>query len=277
MSWIVPDTAFVTPLTYMLVALAATLLIGFSKSGFGGGVGVLATPLLLLALPGNVALSIILPLLIICDLFTLTHFPRQWNKRSYWLLMPGTLMGFFAGFAFLLCFASSEGQGEAGERWIRLVVGTVSLVFCALKVFDPLIRKLKDRKPGEKDFRPGLAIGLAIGLPAGFSTVIAHAAGPLVTMFLLPQRLTPQDFVGTSARYYLTVNLLKVPLYILTGLIAQRDFITFQTLKWNLWLVPFCPVGVALGAWLNRRLGGRIFTFVIYILLFLTGIKMIAG
>jgi uncharacterized protein len=270
MNWIVPEGALVSPLTYILVALAATLLIGFSKGGFGGGVGVLATPLLLLVLPGNIALSLLLPLLIVCDIATLRHFPRNWGSKSYKLLLPGTLVGLFGGLAFLVWFADAEN----GERAIRLIIGIVALGFVALKIAGPRLRVFITREVREHQ-PPGWKTGVIAGLIAGFTTMVAHAAGAIVNMFLLSQKLDPQKFVGTCARFFLTVNASKIPLYVLASFISEKEFMTWQTLKWDLWLVPVCPIGVALGAWLNKRLDAKIFTLIIYILLAITGIKMI--
>lgn len=277
MSWIMPESALTNSLAiYMLVAIAATLLIGFSKGGFGGGVGVLATPLLMLVLPGNVTISLILPILIVCDIFTLIHFPKHWDKRSYKLLLSGTFLGYIAGMAFLVCLVGKGDSAQTGEKWIRIVVGVVALLFCLIKVLEPVWKKtLKSVGESQKPFRTGLKMGMFMGLLAGFTTMVAHAAGSIVTMFLLPQRMDPKTFVGTCGRYFFTVNVSKVPLFILASHLAERDFITLDTLKWGLWLIPFCPIGVALGAWLNHRLSGKIFTIIIYLLLFLTGLKMI--
>jgi len=267
MDWIVPHVvrAGISPGSYVLLACAATLLIGVSKGGFGGGVGVLATPLFLIALPGNVTLSLVLPLLIVCDVFTWGHFPRDWHPRSYWSLGSGTAIGLMLGLFALLWFAREDVDGD---RWIRLIVGCVSLTFCVVQGY-----RVLRRRPGR--FRPGIGAGAAMGVVCGFTTMVAHAAGVFVDMYLLALRLDKRAFVGTCARYYLTFNLLKVPLYLLAGALAQEDYITFQTLKWDLWLFPLCPLGVALGAWLNRRMSGKTFTLIIYFALAATGAKLL--
>jgi uncharacterized membrane protein YfcA len=268
MDWIVPECATAPPWLYVLVTAGATLLMGVAKGGFGGGVGVLATPLLLLVLPANVALSMLLPLLIVCDVFTLGHFPRDWHPRSYGMIAGGTLIGLAIGLYLLLFFARSDVDGD---RWIRLFVGAIALFFCLLKAW----RVLRREKPAA--FRPGWGIGTAVGILCGITTMVAHAAGLLVAMFLVAQRLEPRKFVGTTARYYLTFNTVKVPLYLLATTLGERDYITWETLRWNLWLLPLCPLGVAVGAWLNKRMRGTVFTLIIYVLLALTAVKMLVA
>lgn len=268
MGWIVPECALVAPWAYMLVAASAVLLIGFSKGGFGGGVGVLATPLLMQVLPFNVALSMLLPLLIVCDIFTLRHFQKEWHPRSFWMIAGGTTIGLVVGLFALRYFASRQVDGD---RWVKAIVGVTALGFCIVQALRALHKRGKPLLP----WRPGILTGTLTGILCGITTMIAHAAGALVSMFLVAQRLEPKRFVGTCARYYLTFNSLKVPLYLLLTGVSNKNFITWQTLKWDLWLVALCPLGVAAGAWLNRRLSGRFFTLIIYVLLGITGLKML--
>ena len=267
MSWIIPDGVEVAPGVYMLTVVAAVLLIGFSKGGFGGGVGVLATPLFLLVLPFNTALSMILPLLIVCDIFTLRHFPRDWHPRSFWLIAGGTIVGLVIGVFALRYFAREDVDGE---RWVKLIVAVTALLFCGIQA----VRAI--RKKASLPFKPGIVVGTVTGVICGITTMIAHAAGAVVNMFLVAQRLEPRKFVGTCARYYLTFNSTKVPLYLLLTAASDKPYITWQTLKWDLWLVPFCPIGVAVGAWLNKRMSGRVFTLLIYVFLGITGLKMLS-
>jgi uncharacterized membrane protein YfcA len=220
---------------------------------------------MLLVLPGPVALSMTLPLLIVCDIFTLRHFPHDWHPRSFRLMAGGTVIGLGIGLWLLLWFARANVNGD---RWIRLTVAATALLFCALKTWQGFHR-------GAGSFRPGWTIGTLTGILAGITTMVAHAAGLLVNMFMLAQRLDQRRFVGTCARYYLTFNTAKVPLYVLATFLAEKDYITWTTLKWDLWLVPLCPIGVALGAWLNRRMSGRVFTLVIYALLAVTAARML--
>lgn len=266
MDWIVPDGVTAPAWVYMLVAAAATLIVGVGKGGFGGGVGVIATPLFLLVLPGHVALSLMLPLMIACDVFTLRHFPRDWDSRSFALIAGGTVIGLGIGLYLLVLFAR---EGVDGDRWIRLAVGGVSLLFCALKAW----RAVRGERQGR--FTPGLGVGTATGVLCGITTMVAHAAGLLVSMFLLAQRLEKRRFVGTCARYYLLFNTVKVPLYMLATALADKEYITLKTVRWDLWLLPLCPLGVALGAWLNTRISARGFTLVVYVLLALTGLQMV--
>jgi uncharacterized protein len=265
----VPAGALAGPAGYLAAAIGATLITGLSKAGFGGGLGVIATPLMMMVLPANVAISMMLPVLIVCDILTLRHFPREWDRATFRGIAGGTCVGLVCGLGLLLLFARSDVDGE---RWIRLIVGTVSIFFCLLRV---LRWRWHGASPAQAPVPP-VAVGVPLGVAAGTVTMVAHAAGPIVDIYLLLRRVDRARFVGTAARYYLTFNTAKIPLYLLASVLAQRDYITWSTLRWDLWLFPFCPLGVAAGAWLNRRLTGKAFTTCIYVLLFITGVRMLA-
>jgi hypothetical protein len=249
----------------MLLAALATLLIAVSKGGFGGGAGALATPLLLLAVRPGVALALVLPLLIVCDVFTLRHFPRDWHPRSFWLVAPGTFLGLFVGLYFLVLFAR---HGVDGARWIRLIVGVTALAFCVIQGARRFVAR-------HATLKPGIVLGTITGLLCGFTTMVAHAAGALIDMFLVSQRIEPRKYVGTCARFYLTFNTIKIPFYVAASAMAGGQYLTWKTLQWDLWLVPLCPLGVGLGVWLHRRMSDTVFLVAIYIMLGLVGVKMV--
>jgi uncharacterized membrane protein YfcA len=83
-----------------------------------------------------------------------------------------------------------------------------------------------------------------IGVLAGFTTLVANAAGPLMVIYMLAMRLPKMDFVGTSAVFFLILNLFKVPFMVHLGLINVESF------SINLWLAPI----VVAGAWFGRKL-----------------------
>jgi uncharacterized membrane protein YfcA len=87
-----------------------------------------------------------------------------------------------------------------------------------------------------------------LGVLAGFTTLVANAAGPLMAIYLLAMRLPKMEYVGTAAVFFLLLILFKVPFMISLGLITPPSF----TL--NLWLAP----AVLAGAWLGRRILPRI-------------------
>ncbi len=88
------------------------------------------------------------------------------------------------------------------------------------------------------------AASLALGAGAGFSTMVANAGGPMMTLYLLRLGVTKNTFLGTVAWFFFAVNLLKVPFS------AQLGLITPQSLVISAALVP----GIVVGALVGRRL-----------------------
>ena len=85
------------PTTFWLCALGAVLLIGIAKAGFGGGVGILAVPLLALTVSVAEAAALLLPLLMACDVFAVQHYRETFDKVSVVRLLPGSILGIGAG------------------------------------------------------------------------------------------------------------------------------------------------------------------------------------
>jgi uncharacterized membrane protein YfcA len=92
-----------------------------------------------------------------------------------------------------------------------------------------------------------------MGLFAGFTTMIANAAGPVMVLYLLAMRLEKLEFLGTAAAFFLAINWIKVPFALQLGLINQ------ESLGLNLWLLPAVAVGALSGRWIVARINQRVF------------------
>lgn len=239
--------------TYIVAALAIVL-VGISKAGFGGGTAILATPLLALVFPASTAIGILLPLLILTDLISLYFYRGDWEREPLLRFFPGCIVGILAG-SFLL--------GVVDERWLSGILGAICLGFCLLRWL------ARGRAPLSGSAQPGWIRGSTIGVLTGVASTLAHAAGPVFAMYILPYGYSPRKFVATTVLAFTVVNLLKLPGYL--GL----EVITASTLADSLWLALWVPVGVLIGLWMNRHLSPERFKVIIYLILFLSGIKLI--
>jgi len=261
--WIVPPGHQVPPALYVPATAAALLMIATSKGGFGG-LAVAASPLMLMVLDAKTALGLLLPMLALCDLMTLPFYPREYAWRPILLLAPWTLAGILAGW-FLL--------GRVNPLTMPLLnvgVGGLAVVFAVLEVvrWHMVRRSVFGDRPAAP-WRPGVLVSVPFGFAAGLCTMLAHAAGAVTTIYLLPQRLDAQVFAGTTNRYYLAVNLIKVPFYVYLGMI------TAETLRYSVWLLPVAFFGVWAGAYLNRRVSQRGFRFIVVVLLLASGAVLV--
>ena len=184
----------------------------------------------------------------------------HYRQRVSWAhlvrLLPGALLGVLLGALVL---------GQVPERALKAGIGVLAIGFVAFQ----LVRRLLLERLAAGALSPGWAAPL--GALSGFASTLAHAGGPPVTVYLLPQRLPRDVFVGTNAVFFFVLNLVKLLPYGLLGLLSLGN------LQVTLALLPLVPLGVALGVVLNRAVSERGFTVVIHALLLLSGLELLTG
>ena len=241
----------ITQSGFYAIAVPAVQIMGLSKSGFLGGFGSLAVPLMALAIPVPQAAAIMLPLLFVMDLAGLQQLWRQRDAALLRLLLPAGLLGTVVG---TLLF------GVLSAKTVAAVVGGLTLLFLAQRlVFPPRADAPPPPKP----------LGFVLGIASGFTSFVAHAGSPPINAYVLPLRLPPITFVATMAVFFAAVNLSKWIPYAWLGLIDLRNMST------SLMLMPLAPLGVWLGVWLTRRIASTWFYRLAYAGMFLTGAKLL--
>lgn len=238
------------PLFYVL-AVPAVLLAGISKGGFAGGLGMLAVPLMALTVSPMQAAGIMLPILCVMDVTGFRIWAHRCDRALLLRLLPGALIGIVLG-ALSFHFVS--------EAMLKLMVGGLALAFT-------LNHWLKGRLRSRLRLPDAASATLWSGL-SGYTSFMAHAGGPPIMIYLLPRGLDRAVLVGTATIYFAVVNYAKLLPYALLGELDVRNLST------SLILAPLAVVGVKLGAWLHERMNPQAFFRVMYVFLFLTGLKL---
>lgn len=101
--------------------------------------------------------------------------------------------------------------------------------------------------------------------------MIAHAGGPPFQIYILPQRLPRDLFVGTGVVFFALVNLIKVPPYLALGTLTRESLLTFAV------LFALAIASTYAGVWLVRRVSGEWFYDVVYALLLLLGARLVVA
>jgi uncharacterized membrane protein YfcA len=239
------------PLFYAVV-IPAILLVGISKGGFGGGVGLIGTPMVALVTTPTRAAAILLPILCAMDIVGVIAYRRSWDPVNMRILVPGSVLGILLGtvtFRFL------------DENLIRLMIGVLALAF--------VLRYWLARKPTVEPTTPSRRAGSFWAALSGFTSFVAHAGGPPLSVFLLPQNMDKTLFVGTTVIYFAFVNYLKLIPYSLLGQFSGENLLT------SLLLSPLAPLGMWLGIWLHRRIDERLFYQTVYLMLAVVGLKLL--
>ena len=240
-------------LFYGVTALVA-FLIGLSKGGLGGTLGALATPLMALVVPpGEAVIGLVLPILMIADVFAVGLHWKRWDRRLITLLLPGAVVGVTVG-TYLITNAPRET--------LRTILGVITLIFVVYKLLEKRIMRATQYEG--KGWH-----GIVAGMVTGFSSSLAHIGGPPVSIYLLMQKVTPRVFIATSALFFFLLNWIKVPYYI-----YAQQFDLPRT--WQiLWLMPLVPLGVWVGKWAADKMDRETFEWVIVALLAVVGVMLL--
>jgi hypothetical protein len=238
----------------VLVSILAVLFIGISKAGFGGALGLLSTPLCVLAFGPRDAIGILLPLLCAGDAFSLYPYWRKWDSRNLKYLLPGVVAGVLVGVQLI---------GRFSARELNVAIGVIAVAFVGFQLAKDFVLR------AGRVFTPGHALGIPFGIAAGITSTFAHGAGPVVTMFLVPQRLPKEIFVGTMVLVFTWVNWIKMPFFIGSAII------NWQTIELSLLYLPLIPIGVWLGVRMNRTFSESSFLWIIYAITLVAGLQLI--
>ena len=264
--WLFTDSGIVDIWTFVLLGSFSAMLVSLAKAGFGGSIGILSMPLMIYACQGRsiLAAGIMLPLLIACDQFSIGTWRGKWDLRVVGLLLPGAILGVGLGWVALyaITYTGLIEEKATTDSVLTLSIGLIALGFVVLQI-------LRSFRSTPLAFRPVLWQATSVGALAGLTSTLTHGAGPIVTMYMLPQGLTKGKFVASTVLYYWIGNLIKLVPYFALGMINM------QTIRPTLVLLPAVVGGVALGVFLHRRVGEKQFTGVIYGLLSLAGVHLI--
>lgn len=211
-------------LTAWTIAFTATVVLGISKSGIKG-IEIVIVTLMALAFGARESTGLLVPLLVLGDLFAVYYYSRhaRWGyilRFLPWMLL-GLLIGVFIGKDL------PENLFKIGMAII--ILGSVVLMYW----WD---QKKSEAVPGHWAFAGFM------GIMAGITTMIGNLAGAFANIFFLAMRLPKNEFIGTAAWLFLIVNVCKLPLHIFVW-----GTITPESLKINLALVPGILIGLFLG------------------------------
>ncbi len=219
-----------------LLAVAA-LLAGFAKTAVGG-VGLISVATFAAVLPSRVSTGVLLPLLILGDLVAVRAYRAHADWATLARLVPAVGVGVLLGVAFV---------SRVDDTVMRRAIGGVLLALLALQVAGR--RRSRPAEPVAESGRPTpWWTRWGFGSMSGFTTMVANAGGPAMSLYLLAARFSVLGFLGTTSWFFFVINVLKVPFSVGLGLITPAS------LRLDLALGP----AVLLGAWIGRRVIGRV-------------------
>jgi hypothetical protein len=240
------------PWQWGLAALAA-FLIGVAKTGISG-LGIFAIVIFASVLPARESVGIVLAILIAADLVAVTIYRREADWGHLLRLFPWAAAGVVLG---------ALTTGRIDDELMRLLIGVIVVALSVLQ----FVRSRHAVANEERAWPRWLSA--ATGLLAGFTTMVANAAGPLMVIYLLAMRLPKLVFIGTTAWFFLVLNLFKVPFSLSLGLIS------LQSLGLSAQLIPFAVLGALTGRPLVARIDQQLFERIALALSFVAGVRLL--
>jgi uncharacterized membrane protein YfcA len=235
----------------LLIGGLAAFLVGFSKSGVSG-TAILAVPLMASIFPAKTSVGVLLITLIVGDVFAVTFYRRFAQWHYILRILPYAVLGIIVGY-FLL--------DKISDDLLKKTIGGLIVTLVLLKY-------LLDRlNIAAVSYRAYLAPFL--GVAAGIATIMANAAGPLMSIYLLSMNIKKEEFIGTGAWYFFMLNVFKVPFLFSLGLI------TSATLAFDLKMVPWVVAGSLIGVVTVKKINQKWFELSILVLALAAGIKLL--
>ena len=240
-------------LVQWLWIIVAACCIGFSKTGISSFT-MPAIPIIAAVYGGKGSTGMILPMLLVGDVFALYYYNRHAEWDNIKKLLPWTIVGLILGVI--------VGNYVSDKQF---------KIFIAISVLICLIILIYTEKQGENLKVPKNPFVYALtGILCGFTSMIGNAAGPIFSVYLLAKGFKKNDFLGTSAWFFFIVNLTKVPLQILFW-----NNIPIKTVFLTVTMIPAIGIGAVLGVVVIKRLNEKLFHKLILVVTAIAAIKLL--
>ena len=236
---------------FWVFAGLAAFIVGASKGGVPG-VGILAVPVLAQVISPVVAAGLLLPLLVLSDMYGLWLYRKSYDVWNIKIMVFASTIGIAIGWA---------TARYNSDDLVKLLVGLIGIWYS----IDLYLKSKRSNEPKPADVPRGLFWGTL----AGFTSFVAHAGGTPFQMYVLPQRLDKMTYAGTATITFAIVNALKLPPYWFLGQI------NLVSLEKCLYLAPVALFGAWAGFKLTKILPENTFFKAVEIALFLVSIKLI--
>lgn len=232
-----------TSVIFWILAITGIIITGISKSGFAGGAGVVAVPILALVMPVPQAAALILPLLIVMDIKAVHLYWRHLNVKVLMDIIPAALFGILIG---SLLLTNSSGL------ILQITLGVISILFACWQSLTPYFGRMR-------------GAGIFWGSISGITSTLIHAGGPPINIYLISKGLPKLTWLATSAIFFGVMNIVKVIPYSFTGQWS------IDLLWLSLILVPIAYFGIWLGHLIQHHVSEAYFMKICRGLLFISG------
>jgi uncharacterized protein len=224
----------------IIIVLSVALLLGMAKTGIHGA-GMLSVPLLAIVFGGKLSSGLMLPMLLIADVFGVWYYHRHASFKYLKILFPWAAVGVVVG-------------SVAGS----FINDGVFKIIMAVTIFISLIVMVWMELGGKEKIPDNIYLGTTTGFLGGFTSMIGNLAGTVMAVYFLSMRLPKNNFIGTAAWFFLVVNWFKVPFHVWVWHTIHTDSWLFA-----LALTPAIVLGAFLGIYLVKKMSDRFYRWFI--------------
>ena len=228
-------------------------LIGMSKAGVPG-VSMISIPVMAIIFGGKQSTGIILPMLILADVFGVSYYHRHANWTHVLRALPWAILG--------VLIAMFVGN-VVDDKQFKTIIAIVIFSGIALMIWRDRSKKVS-RVPDNWYF------AALMGLAGGFATMIGNAAGPIFAIYLLALCLPKNEYIGTTAWFFFIINLLKMPLHIFIW-----KTINVPTLIISSSALPAIAAGAFAGFWMVKKISVDIYRWLVMVVTVLSALVML--
>jgi uncharacterized protein len=248
-------TLFSFTLTYteIVIILCVALLTGMAKTGVHGA-GMLSVPLLANVFGGQLSSGIMLPMLVLADVFGVWYYHRHASWHHLKILFPWAAVGIVVG--------TITGT-YINDQIFKLMMSITILVSVVIMLWLERLGQ-PDKIPKHKSF------AIATGIAGGFTSMVGNLAGSVMSVYLLSVRLPKNAFIGTTAWFFLVVNWFKVPFHVFAW-----HTISWNTVWFDLTLLPLIMLGAWLGIIIVKALSETMYRWFIIVMTLVAAIGMV--
>lgn len=232
--------------------MVCALFIGMGKTGISG-LNMLIVPILASVFGARESTGILLPMLIMGDIFGVSYYHRHADLKLMLKLAPATVIG--------VLIAVFVGK-YVNDHQFKIIMAIIIVGGLALMIFN-------ERKKSTEMIPHNWFFASFAGLLGGFTTMIGNAAGPVMSIYFLSLNLKKNNFIGTSAWFFLFVNVFKVPFHIFSW-----ETINAKTFALNLSMLPLIIIGALVGVRLVKLIPEKPYRIFILLTTALAAVKL---
>jgi uncharacterized protein len=232
----------------LLLFFLVAVFTGMSKTGVHGA-GMIYVPLLAALFGGQLSSGILLPILCLADVMGVWYYHRHASWSHLKKLFPWAALGTVVG---------TVVGGSINDEIFKMIMAVIIVVSVIIMLW--LERGHKEDVPDNKWF------ATSTGIAGGFTSMVGNLAGSVMAVYFLSMRLPKNQFIGTTAWFFMVVNWFKIPFHVFA----------WHTISWNtffldLTTLPFIAIGAYVGIVIVRNLQEKAYRW------FIIGMTLVAA